>query len=346
MMQRQKPDGAVAFLEASLTAYQNWQKQYPYDDTIENSYLPFIYFQLAKAREAAGQTKTQIAASYCMTFEPADRDFVTVRKEALKWLLANRLTEQYTPVLRALSAITDPNSPTLAVIDAVCRDAETQKDWKVFETLLYALFTQAQEPVYWVDFVRSNLNDPENRWGRAFNDYLNRNPRVKLYDDQARAQKYEDQSRFNEAVEIYRDIVNRCQNEQDRTRFELRLVKSIFNDGKYAQAITAINEYIEKNNTMDKELLKQVRLLKGQAYVQLKQLDKALDIYLSLMVENLKTKDLAEVNFFMGYCYMLQGKLDDAKLAFECVVKDSGQSPYVNKARLCMIRIRNMSQTN
>ncbi len=346
MMQRQRSDGAVAFIEASLAAYQDWQKQHPNDDRIEKSHLPFIYFKLAKAREAAGQTKTQIAGAYCMTFEPADRDFVTVRKKALKWLLANRQTEQYTPVLRALSADYNPNSQTLAVVAAVCRDAEMQRDWKVFETLLNGLFTEAQEPVYWVDFVRSTLTDPANRWARAFNDYLNRNPRVKLCDDQARAQKYEAQSRFNEAVKIYRDIVSRCQNEQDRRRFEFRLVKSIFNDGKYAQAITAIDEYIEKNNTVDKELLKQARLLKGQAYVQLKQLDKALDNYLSLMVDYPKTKDLAEINFFMGYCYMLQGKLDDAKSAFECVVKDSGNSPYVNKARLCMIRIRNISQTN
>jgi tetratricopeptide (TPR) repeat protein len=346
MMQKQRPDGAVAFLEASLTAYQDWQKQYPYDDQIEKSYLPFIYFKLAKAREAAGQAKKQIAGAYCMTFEPADIYFVAVRKEALKWLLANRQTEQYTPVLRALSADSNPNIQTLATIAAVCQDAELQKDWDVFETLLDGLFTQAKEPVFWVDFVRSTLTDPENRWARAFNDYLNRNPRVKLYDDQARAQKCEDQNRFSDAVEIYRDIVSRCQNEEDRRRFELRLVKSIFNDGKYAQAITAIDEYIEKNNTADKEMLKQAQLLKGQSYVQLKQLDKALDIYLSLMVENPKAKDLAEVNFFMGYCYMLQKKLDDAKSAFECVIKDSSESPYANKARLCMIRIRNISRAD
>ncbi len=346
MMKKQRPDGAVAFLEASLTAYQNWQKLYPYDDKIENSYLPFVYFKLAKAREAAGQTKTQIAGAYSMTFEPADIDFVTVRKEALQWLLANRQTEQYTLVLRAISADSNPNSQTLAVITAVCHDAEILKDWKVFEMLLDGLFTQAQDPVYWVDFIRSTLTDPGNRWARAFNDYLNRNPRMKLYDGQARAQKYEDQSRFGEAVEIYRDIMSRCQNEEDRRRFELRLVKSIFNDGKYAQAITAIEEYIETNNTADKEMLKQAQLLKGQAYVQLKQLDKALDIYLALMVENPETKDLAEINFFMGYCYMLQGKLDDAKSAFECVINDSGTSPYVNKARLCMIRIRNKSQAD
>ncbi len=346
MMKRKRPDGAVAFLEASLTAYQNWQKQYPYDDTIENSYLPIIYFKLAKAREAVGQTKKQIAGAYAMTFEPADIAFVAVRKEALQWLLANRQTEQYTPVLRALSAGSNPNSQALAVIAAVCREAETQKDWKVFETLLDGLFTQAQEPVYWVDFVRLTLTDPENRWARAFNDYLNSNPRVKMYYDQARAKQYETQERFGEAVEVYRDIINRSQNEQDRTRFEFRLVKSIFNHGKYAQAITAIDKYIEKNNTTDKEMLKQARLLKGQAYVQLKQLDKAMDNYLSLMVDYPKTKDLAEINFFMGYCYMLQGKLDDAKSAFECVVKDSGNSPYVNKARLCMIRIRNISQAD
>ena len=61
------------------------------------------------------------------------------------------------------------------------------------------------------------------------------------------------------------------------------------------------------------------------------------------MIEYPETKQAPESNFFIGYCYMLQGKFEEATESFNLVLKDYPDSTYASKSRLCLTRIKNMT---
>ena len=85
-------------------------------------------------------------------------------------------------------------------------------------------------------------------------------------------------------------------------------------------------------------------MMKGRAYIQLGEIEKATAEFLSLMTEYPETKQAPEANFFIGYCYMLQSKFDLAKKALEHVVEYYPQSGFANKAELFLTRIDEMTE--
>ncbi|MCK4795065.1 MAG: tetratricopeptide repeat protein [Desulfobacteraceae bacterium] len=83
-------------------------------------------------------------------------------------------------------------------------------------------------------------------------------------------------------------------------------------------------------------------MLKGQAYVHLGDINQAMDTFFVLLLEYPEAKQGPEANFFVGYCYMLQGKFDEATEALNLVVWDYPESSYVSKARSCLARIKSI----
>jgi len=62
------------------------------------------------------------------------------------------------------------------------------------------------------------------------------------------------------------------------------------------------------------------------------------------MREYPKTEQALEASFFIGYCNMLQSKYKEAVEALNRVVRDCPQDSYVNKARLCLARIKRVTE--
>ena len=113
---------------------------------------------------------------------------------------------------------------------------------------------------------------------------------------------------------------------------------------RYDSVIQDIDNFIKNNKTTHKSLISKAIILKGQAYVQLGDIDQAIETFFTLMIEYSEVKEAPEAHFFVGYCYMLQSKFGEAAEAFNLVVKDYPNSEYTSNARLCLDRIKNMTE--
>ena len=157
------------------------------------------------------------------------------------------------------------------------------------------------------------------------------------------ARKYIAQKNFGKAAEIYRDIIGQCGPNQEKAVYELKLHECLLNKGQYDTVVQNIDSFIKNNKTTHKVLISKAIILKGQAYVQLGDLNRATDTFFTLMIEYPETKQAPEANFFVGYCYMLNGKFDEAAEAFNIVVKDYPESSYASKASSSLICIKDMT---
>jgi len=149
---------------------------------------------------------------------------------------------------------------------------------------------------------------------------------------------------FKKAIAAYKDIVNRHDSAEQITDLHFRICKCLFNAGDYEAAILELDSFLAKNKSSNRKLSKDAMLLKGRCYIQLGEINKASGEFFTLTIEYPETKEAPESNFFIGYSYMLQGKFDQANIAFDIVAKDYPQSSYASKARLCLIRIENMTE--
>ena len=105
-----------------------------------------------------------------------------------------------------------------------------------------------------------------------------------------------------------------------------------------------LESFIRNNKATNRALVSKAIILKGQAHIQLGDIDQAKEEFLTLMIEYPETKQAPEANFFVGYCYMLQGLFGESAEAFNLVVKDFPESNYVDQARSYLMRIKKMTE--
>ena len=86
-------------------------------------------------------------------------------------------------------------------------------------------------------------------------------------------------------------MVNQCGPGQDRAIYEFKVCECIFHGGQYGSAVSELDGFI-KNKAAHRALRRKAILMKGQAYIQLGEIDKALDTFLSFSMEYPKAKDL------------------------------------------------------
>ena len=101
--------------------------------------------------------------------------------------------------------------------------------------------------------------------------------------------------------------------------------------------------FVKDNKAAHRTLVIKAIMLEGRAYVQVGNIDRAIETFLTLLIEYPRTKQATEANFFIGYCYMLQGKFRQATEAFNLLVKDYPESDYVAKAESYLARIKKMT---
>ena len=122
------------------------------------------------------------------------------------------------------------------------------------------------------------------------------------------------------------------------------MYECLFNDQKYENVIPKLENFVRNKKGINRTLVSEAIILEGQAYIQLGDIDQAREEFLTLLIEYPETKQAPDANFFVGYCYMLQGKFNEAVDAFNLVVKDYPESSYVDKALSNMSRIKSMTE--
>ncbi|HUT30767.1 MAG TPA: LamG-like jellyroll fold domain-containing protein [Sedimentisphaerales bacterium] len=344
MTREGKAELAGRFLDASLAAYANWQEQHPYEDVAAEDDLPKVYFQLARAKEATGAPKGDVADVLSKVFGPSRLNYTSEQSAALVWLLENECTNEYTKVIKALAKSRDVKESVKEVVQKVREDLERQKNWPKFELFLDTVFAEAAYPFGWAAVVESLVGDTSNDWSKRYSAYLDRRPRLKFGRDCAVAEKVAAEGKPAKAAGLYKDILNRYGSEGGRVAVEFELCKCLFDAGEYQEAGTSLESFIANNRAVSKSLMRDAIGMKGRAYLQLGQFDKAIESFFTLMMEYPEAKNMPEVAFGLGRCYMLQGNLKAAKEAFDCVVRGHPSSSYADKARSLITRIQSMTE--
>ncbi|HUW18906.1 MAG TPA: LamG-like jellyroll fold domain-containing protein [Sedimentisphaerales bacterium] len=344
MMAERKPKVTMGFLEANLAAYSRWQDKHPYADISSVDSLPEVYFHLAKAKEADGASKQDIANAYSRTFSPSRIAYVPERTAALIWLFENDCMREFTEIIKSFTQSRDVKKCFDHVVENVCAHFESREKWAELERFLDVLFTTAEHPYEWVIVVESWFNSKATRSAKKYSKYLENKPGLKFGRDCLVAEKYIAEAKFDKAAELYRSIVNRRGPEDDEALYEFQLCRCLFDGGRYREAASQLESFTANNKKTSRSLIAKGVLMKGQAELQLGEPDRAMDSFFVLMMEYPEAKNVPEIIFFIGRCYMLQGKFKAAAEAFNSIIRGYPESSHVGAARTYVTRIRNLAE--
>ena len=346
-VERLEPEQAITLIEKEIAECQRREPNNAgHASVLERHLSPDMYFLLAKSKEAAGLPKHEIVPAYKLAVSkvPHRTSYVP---NALLWLFANIPSKDFLIVVGHFVR----NSDVLAYdICNVSKNFQSSGNWAAFKSFLDGLFASvdsAGEPTYRYARTIARVLEQDSVWAASFMEYCRDEANLMKYllkDQEELAGKYVAQKQYNEAVEAYRDMINKCGANQLRTEYHLTLCECFFNSGQYGGTVAELNSLIESNKFISRELLSRAIMLQGQAYIQLGDVDKAVSVFLDHLAEYPDVKSSADVNFFVGYCYMLQGRYEEATEAFNLIVKDYPKSKYVGEAHQCLSRIKDMAQ--
>lgn len=336
---------AIEFLESSLFMFAQWREANPSAKAPAADDLPSVYFQLAKAKEAAGGAKGELPDIYMKTLTAPLRGFVPERVAGLGWLLENECTDEYTQVIRLMAQRRDERDSVSEIVDDLCHYLESKKDWAVFEHFLDAWSAQAQHRAAWMPLMESYLTDKTNRWAKRYYQYLDSSPNLKFTQDHIVAQDYLAAEKFEAAAELYGDLVNRCGPADDKGLLKFQYCKCLFYANRNCEAVSQLQDFIAQYDRTHPSPVKQGMLMKVRAHIQLGEPDKALAAISTLMKKYPEAGAAPEATFLLGYASMLEGNYDKATRAFSDVIKYDPNDPYAGKARMCITRIKAIRPT-
>jgi len=340
MMNEKKAKDTIAFLEDNLSIHTYWQQKNLSDYTVPENELCRIYFQLAKAKEATDMPKKDIIDAYTKTWSFRNAKCVYAQTATLIWMLDNDCKDEYTGIIKPFADNDDTKDSFHNIIADVCTHFETKNNWTGFERLLNTLFKEAKYPAGWALFVEAGFGNKTSQWTKQYFDYLESKPTIKLRRDHLVAETYMSNREFRKAADLYADIMNRCENKYEKKVFEFKICRCLFELGQYNKITSRLETLIANSKATHRNLVKKAILINGRAYFRLNELEKAIDCFLTFIIEFPETKEVQEANFFLGYCYMLKGDFDTAREAFDYLVKVYPESSYVDKALLYLSRIK------
>ncbi len=336
VISEKKPQEAVKFIEAELAKYPKWCQENPTQAYYLGRQSNNLYFQLAKLKEAAGFDKNEIIDAYKHAVASS-----RYGGDAFMWLYKNTPDTERQDVFRQVFQGVSEDKQNFQTI---VRYLEKSGDWSIFEFFLDTVFDQVPEPVSAAKSIETNLNR-KGKWNDKFIKYCQSKPRLVEFVYEKTADEFVRKQEFKKAVDTYRDIAVRYKNSPElKADVEFKICQCLFNAGDYNITLSELNSFLERNKTKGGKRYKDAFLLKGQCYIQLGEVDKAINEFNVFMIEYPETKEAPEASFFAGYCYMLQGKFDQAKEALNLVVKDYPESSFAGKAKLCLTRIENMTK--
>lgn len=335
---------AIEMLESKITEYDIWRQ-----DNLDNDNLKSIdegkfelYYQLAVAKEKTGFSQDQVKDAYILAIGSRS-DGVVFSK--LYSLLPEQ--EYKNLVLKTIEDSRKTHKEKKVNLNIRYNEFVESNNWSAFKTFIDVLFDNVDEPARYAQSISSFFKSNES-WSKEFLKYCETKPRLLefvLEEDYKQAKEYLEQENFIKAALVYEGIINKSKpTEMDVSELELKTYECYFNGGDYQKVIPKLEEFISSHKAAHRNLVKEALLMKGRAHIQLGEIDKAANEFLSLMIEYPETKNAPEANFFIGYCYMLQGKFDLAKDSMNMVISDYPSSSFASKARLCIIRINSMTE--
>jgi TolA-binding protein len=318
----------IAFIEKKISEYE---------------ILPSdVYVQLAKAKEVSGSPIHDVVAAYKQSVTHPRRPSHSL-PATLYWL-SNKIPEnEYICFVK--ECINNSDAPYYNLYH-IARFFESKGNWPIFRLILDTTITEEKNALLRIQAITKGLKKND-EWANKLFEYCRSKPectRYLFYEHETIAKQYLDHKNFQKASEIYYDIINLCGPNQQKGTYELAYYKCLFNQGKYESVIKDMNSFLKNNKATHRALISKSLILKGQAQVNLGNLDQAIDTFLTIMIEYPEVKEAPEAHFFVGYCYMLQGKFDEAAEAFNLVVENYSESSYVDKARSSMSRIKSMTE--
>jgi predicted negative regulator of RcsB-dependent stress response len=331
---------AIAFLEDKIVEYELWEKGNPKFVGLSSELLASdLHFFLAKAKEAADAPTSDIAEAYMKSAIMSSRSPNYV--PSLLWLFGNIPANNYIEFVRKCRP---KNEGAFNYIHPIAGNFEACRNWDAFKLFLDGNFAEVNDTTAFAKAIAEGLSK-NGVWANKFLEYCLSKSELSQYvvgECEKWAQEHIEQGGFLKAAKIYRDLASRCTSDPDKSVYELKICECLFNSGQYLKALSELSNFINKYKVTNKVLIKPAIILKGSAYIQLGEIDQASDTFRKLMVDNPETKKTPEPNFYIGYCNMLQDKLEEAKEKLSTVVKDYPESPYASKARLCLSKIERM----
>jgi tetratricopeptide (TPR) repeat protein len=340
-------DEAIAFLKKKVSEYEQWKAGRPADMTLfDEQPSPDIYYSLARAKEASGAPREDIVAAYKKSVSPVLCRANHVAS-AFSWLFENTPNEDY---VEAAKNFARSSYFICREVYNVTEHFEAADNWDGFRLFLDGLFSEADyggKPTYYCLAIAGRALEGNEAWTDRLTDYYKGNLELTEYvfgDLERAAEKHTAQNNHSKAAEIYRGIIEQCGPNHPKPKYELKLFKCLLNDGQYESLVPEISRFIKDNKPTQGVAVIEAIMLKGQAHIQMGDIDGAIDTFFTLLIEYPEAKQAVDANFFMGYCYMLQGSFAEAKEAFNIIVKDHPQSQYAARARSYLDRIKGMTQ--
>jgi outer membrane protein assembly factor BamD (BamD/ComL family) len=338
-----EPKEAAALIEKKISEYERWRTKNLGDVRLCDKWLASdVYVLLARAKEAAGAPAAEVFAAYRQSLSRPHKpsDYVPA---ALLWLYEKVPTKDYTAVVR--KCVRNSDDPSYSIYH-ISEHFQKSGNWAAFALFLDAIFSETDDPTSSARIAAKGLGE-DGAWAGKFLEYCRSKPELTTYlfhEDEKVARKYIAQKDFAKAAETYRNIVSQCGPYQQKTIYRLKLSECLLNGGQYDSAIHEIDSFFKDGKTTNQVLTCKAIMLRGRAYVQAGDLDRATDAFFRLTIEHPEAKEAPEANFFVGYCHMLQSRFGEATEAFNIVVKDYPESSYADKARSDLTRIKNMTE--
>lgn len=343
LVDENKPKAAIKFLETILDEYSKWHINNPQDIKF-NDQVGILYSELAKIKGKSGLSKSEVAVAYSRALELSTVENVSLRTEAIVWSLENNDSDESSDFVSSILGNKATNRPYTNVVGNLCKHFESTKNWDMFKSFLELLLDNTEYPLNWMSYVESYLSDNTSTFTSKYYEFIETQPQSKFKKELLEAEDYKLKGDFKKAAEAYEAIVRSCESEDYKAVCELEIYDCMIKAGQEKEAICLYETFISKNKQSQNNLVKKAILNLGRCYVNLGNLDKAIEWFSNLMDEYPNTNEAAQSNYFVGYCYILQGEFDQAKEALNLVVKDYPQSSYASKARLCLTRIESMTE--
>jgi len=337
------PKEAAALVEKKITEYEKWKSRNlgdikPFDKHLATD----IYVLLARVQEAANAPITDVIETYRQSLsQPQTPSYYA--PAALLWLYKKIPTDEYRKVVG--KCIRNSDCPS-NIIYHVAEHFQKKGNWCAFELFLDAICSETDDPASHARVVAKGLGE-NGIWINKFLEYCQEKPELTKYlflESEKAARRYIDRKNLGKAVETYRNIISQCHPLQQKALYQLQLSECLLNEGQYNNAIYETAILLKDSETTNEVLTCKALVVRGQAYVHMGDIDRAIDTFLKLMIEHPKAKQAPEASFFVGYCYMLQNRFDEAADAFKIVAKDYPESEYSDKAGIYLDRIGNMNK--
>lgn len=377
----EKKDDAVTFLEANLSAYNECKQNYAFSKITSEDMLPKVYFCLGKVKESAGKPDEEVIEAYLKTFLPSRISYKNERMSVLLWLIEKQYDDEMSKLIKHYAktpkiidlninkkmrkkkiermegrvgtsyflgefTVSGDEKAFMQTVLDVFTFFESNKDWKNFEYILNLLCEEVQDPDGWMELTSRSIKKNIPEWSTRLAEYResNTSPRYRYIHDIRLAQNNVTEGRYAQAYDLYEKMLTYCKDEEVRKEVKFDSLECIFLSGKYTEAIPKLDAFIDEYKKSDRLFVIDAMLMKGRSQIQVGEVDKAIDTFSAIMFEYPNSYVTEDVNFFIGYGYLLQNNFNAALLTFESLVEEYAGSPYAKKAKKYMDRIRSMSE--